>query len=192
MQLSTHGASLTEFAIVLPILLVVISGVVDYGLSLQRLAVISTAAREGARAAAAYSLEDGDSGKPGFPERFCPGTFRPPDQKYCNLNSPAYANCESRPNTLECLAQNTAENFLSSAGLHVDDWEVSTETCIAAEPPPSAGEVPDPPGSFKAVRVSIHRRPGIKPCIICYLTPLGIDVESVSTLHKLEGDCRKG
>ena len=48
---SQSGAELVEFALVLPILLLVFGGIVDFGLLLQRQQVITNAAREGARLA---------------------------------------------------------------------------------------------------------------------------------------------
>lgn len=46
-----RGAALVEFALVLPLLLVVIAGIVDFGFVFQRYEVITNAAREGARLA---------------------------------------------------------------------------------------------------------------------------------------------
>jgi Flp pilus assembly protein TadG len=46
-----RGAALVEFALVLPLLLVVIAGVVDFGFLFQRYEVVTNAAREGARLA---------------------------------------------------------------------------------------------------------------------------------------------
>lgn len=43
------GAELIEFALVLPLLLLLIAGLVDFGLMLQRYEVVTNAAREGAR-----------------------------------------------------------------------------------------------------------------------------------------------
>jgi Flp pilus assembly protein TadG len=48
---SERGAALVEFAMILPLLLVVIAGVVDFGLAFQRYEVVTNAAREGARLA---------------------------------------------------------------------------------------------------------------------------------------------
>ena len=45
---SQAGAELVEFALVLPILLLVFGGIVDFGLLLQRQQVVTNAAREGA------------------------------------------------------------------------------------------------------------------------------------------------
>jgi Flp pilus assembly protein TadG len=48
---SDRGAELVEFALTLPLLLVVFGGIIDFGLMLQRHQVLSNAAREGARLA---------------------------------------------------------------------------------------------------------------------------------------------
>ena len=46
-----RGAELIEFALVLPLLLLLVLGIVDFGFLFQRLEVITNAAREGARVA---------------------------------------------------------------------------------------------------------------------------------------------
>lgn len=46
-----RGAALVEFALAVPLLLVVIAGIVDFGFAFQRQEVITNAAREGARLA---------------------------------------------------------------------------------------------------------------------------------------------
>jgi hypothetical protein len=48
---SDRGAELIEFALVLPLLLFVIMGLIDFGFMFQRFEVVSNAAREGARMA---------------------------------------------------------------------------------------------------------------------------------------------
>ena len=57
---SERGAELIELALVLPILLLVFAGIVDFGLMMQRMLTISNAAREGARIAVlpGYTLPD--------------------------------------------------------------------------------------------------------------------------------------
>ena len=57
---SQTGAELVEFALVLPILLLVFGGIVDFGLLLQRQQVITNAAREGARLAVLPGYTDAD------------------------------------------------------------------------------------------------------------------------------------
>jgi Flp pilus assembly protein TadG len=46
-----RGSELIEFALVLPILLLIIAGIVDFGFLFQRYEVVTNAAREGARIA---------------------------------------------------------------------------------------------------------------------------------------------
>lgn len=46
-----RGSALVEFALCLPFLLVIIAGIVDFGLAFQRYEVLTNAAREGARLA---------------------------------------------------------------------------------------------------------------------------------------------
>ena len=46
-----RGTELIEFAVVLPLLLLILMGIIDFGLLLQRYQVVTNAAREGARVA---------------------------------------------------------------------------------------------------------------------------------------------
>lgn len=48
---SERGAELVEFALIVPVLLVIFGGIVDFGFMMQRSEVITNAAREGARLA---------------------------------------------------------------------------------------------------------------------------------------------
>src|SRR5215831_20227506 len=54
---SQRGAELIEFALVLPILLLLVLGIVDFGFLFQRLEVVTNAAREGARIAVLPSYD---------------------------------------------------------------------------------------------------------------------------------------
>jgi Flp pilus assembly protein TadG len=57
---SERGNALIEFALVLPLLLIIFAGIVDFGLLFQRSEVVTNAAREGARIAVlpGYSTND--------------------------------------------------------------------------------------------------------------------------------------
>jgi Flp pilus assembly protein TadG len=57
---SERGAELIEFALVLPLLLFVILGLVDFGFMFQRFEVVTNAAREGARMAVLSGYTDAD------------------------------------------------------------------------------------------------------------------------------------
>ncbi len=56
-----RGAALVEFALSLPLLLVVIAGIVDFGFVFQRYEVITNAAREGARFASLPQFTGNDT-----------------------------------------------------------------------------------------------------------------------------------
>ena len=55
---SERGAELIEFAMVLPLLLMLIFGIVDFGFMFQRYLVVTNAAREGARMASLQRLPE--------------------------------------------------------------------------------------------------------------------------------------
>lgn len=57
---SERGAELIELALVLPILLLVFAGIVDFALVCQRVLTLSNAAREGARIAVLPGYQDAD------------------------------------------------------------------------------------------------------------------------------------
>ena len=54
------GAELIEFALVLPLLLLIVLGIIDFGFLFQRYEVITNAAREGARVAVLPGYGDAD------------------------------------------------------------------------------------------------------------------------------------
>ncbi len=54
------GAELIEFAVVLPLMLLILLGIIDFGLLFQRYFVVTNAAREGARVAVLPGYSDAD------------------------------------------------------------------------------------------------------------------------------------
>ena len=56
-----RGAAAVEFALVLPVLVVIVFGIIDFGRMLNAKIVLTQAAREGARAAAVGTKEDGET-----------------------------------------------------------------------------------------------------------------------------------
>jgi Flp pilus assembly protein TadG len=57
-----HGGALVEFAIVMPLLLLLVGGLVDFGILYYNKQVLTNASREGARAGIVYEL-DGEGNK---------------------------------------------------------------------------------------------------------------------------------
>jgi hypothetical protein len=52
----TRGAAMVEFAVILPVLCVLLFGIIEFGLVLYNQAIITNASREGARYAATYYI----------------------------------------------------------------------------------------------------------------------------------------
>jgi Flp pilus assembly protein TadG len=57
---SERGAELIEFALVFPLLLFVVLGIIDFGFLFQRMEVVTNAAREGARVAVLPGYDSAD------------------------------------------------------------------------------------------------------------------------------------
>jgi len=58
---SEKGASAVEFAIILPILIILVFGIVEFGIAYNNYIALTHAAREGARLAAVIKYEDFDA-----------------------------------------------------------------------------------------------------------------------------------
>lgn len=58
---SARGAELVEFAMILPILLVVVAGIIDFGFLFRNYEIVTNAAREGARMRSAAGYTDADA-----------------------------------------------------------------------------------------------------------------------------------
>ena len=79
---SERGAELIEFALVFPLLLLVLVGIIDFGFLFQRYEVLTNATREGARLAVLPGYEEPDVQSRvcaflttgGVPTNGCPGT----------------------------------------------------------------------------------------------------------------------
>ena len=59
-MVSERGAELIEFAIVLPVMLLIVMGIVDFGFMFQRYVVLTNAAMEGARVAVLPGYQTAD------------------------------------------------------------------------------------------------------------------------------------
>ncbi len=58
---SQRGASMVEFALILPLLLLLVFGIIEFGLLLYNKAIVTNASREGARAGIVFNANsDGD------------------------------------------------------------------------------------------------------------------------------------
>ena len=69
-----HGGSLVEFAVIAPLLFVILFGIIEFGILIYDKAVITNASREGARAGIVFDYDDG-----GTPSDSADDTFHPDD-----------------------------------------------------------------------------------------------------------------
>ncbi|RIL08590.1 MAG: hypothetical protein DCC75_08490 [Proteobacteria bacterium] len=185
-----RAASLIELSIAVPILLILIGGVVDYGSVLRRIEVLTSVAREAARTSAAYTMADDQPGVAPSQVRVCPGLARSNNTIFCHFPDsfvPAI-NCDTDPRSIECLAIETASLYLNQARYDQNDWRVSAQTCIADDPDIAPGEAATQ-ASAAAVKVKIERAPGVGSCIWCNLMALGISLEKAEATFVLEGRC---
>ena len=67
-----HGAVAVEFAIILPILLLLVFGIVDFGHACYMKHVLQNSCREGARYATRYQTKDDGSGNRLLPNALTP------------------------------------------------------------------------------------------------------------------------
>ena len=81
------GQSLVEFSLVLPIFLVLIFGLVDFGRAFYAWLIVTEAAREGARAAAVQS--DATTVNSKIYASFCSGAGNPPPTSSCAIDDSA-------------------------------------------------------------------------------------------------------
>lgn len=119
---SENGASAVEFALVLPLLLLITFGIIEFSVLLYDKAVITNASREGARAGIAYDTYDD-----GTPD----GEYRSPNQGEIEKIIARYLNCPNeditQPPTPPRLINFAAANVVTVDPI-VDDGEYLTVT----------------------------------------------------------------
>ena len=86
-----RGAELIELAFVLPILLLVVSAIMDFGFLFQRYEVVTNAAREGARMASMPNYTDADIQARVQQYLAASGLSSPPNP-FCTITAPASVN----------------------------------------------------------------------------------------------------
>ena len=163
------GASLVELAIILPLAVLFIAGMVDLGYRINSLRVVSTAARHGARVAAGHARLLSNLAACGNPVAVsCAGPI-----EHIN-NTPA-----TNPVTL--VAQQSACNYLrATKNFDAGQWQVRTEVMQ------NLSEPPGDPRKFQAVHVSFRQVGG---CIICYANFLTRFIGEGGARFILEGAC---
>jgi Flp pilus assembly protein TadG len=96
----TCGAALVEFAIITPLLFVLLFGIIEFGIVLYDQAVITNASREGARWAAAYYINPTNANA-SHPQCSDVGTYIT-NPSYMNLKSKLISLASPKPDVKGC------------------------------------------------------------------------------------------
>lgn len=146
-----RGATLVEFLIILPVFLIIISGIVDFGMALRTIDVLSEAAKHGARAAAVISLPNLAALEAGTPLPYVCGS-----QASSCTDAGFDCTTAARPDvTLECLALNEVRRYLRDVNLSPSDWIIHARVC-------NDNEI-----GMQYAQVEIARAEGTRHCILC-------------------------
>jgi hypothetical protein len=168
---SVKGAVIAEFMLVLPIAAMILTGIIDYGIALKDVQVISIATKEGARFATTY-------------RKFIPAGQLPqnvPDPR-CGSRERGTTPCNEA--TLTCIAFNKTLEYIRKNTVKKDAWRVIAE--VINTNPLVDGYSP------VTIQVKVERRPSIKNCSLCWYNFVrGYNPESVSNFV-VEGFDRMG
>lgn len=168
-QRGARGAILVEAAIVLPLALFIIAGILDLGHIFRRGTIIYQASRAGARTAGAMTTQS--DAQPGW---WCaaspPGALSatqsctrvlaqnfnplPPASHALPLKSGMYMAC----------------HYLQAAGLNPQDWEATVSgPLLRVEDSASASDLTQ----MRLISVTVRQSPGSSRCLFCFQQQLG-------------------
>lgn len=154
------GVSLIELALLCPLVILIIAGIIDFGSTLRELQMIGNAAREGARVAASFSRKRALSAG----QASCSQPVGVPLTE-CNAASLQPNNADSVANA----AKKAACSVLISANADPMAWTITPTVTRGV---PFAAGVPDLGASnrdrYDMVTVNIQRAAGESNCIICW------------------------
>ena len=168
---NSRGSTLVELAMLLPLVGFLIAGIFTYGSGLREIQVVHTAAREGARITA--SRTRGVSGM------LCVDPANPVWDIPCN-GTAAQLQIVTTDSAV-AIARKSACSYLQSASLDASAWDVIP----AVETVTDTGDS----SSFQGIRVQVTRRPGSKPCLLCFNELFSSLTQRGESFFILEGGC---
>lgn len=173
-----RGATLVEFLLVLPVFLLILGGIVDFGLALRNLEVISEAVKQGAQAGALLSFPSYSVDAQCTPRCVSADLASLPD---CDEGEEEI-DCELSPTALECRAQSETQSFLLLLGMQPQDWKVSVKSCSL-----SLGS----PGIARrlVVKNQIRRAENSSGCLLCLHKFFSSDLERAESSFFLTSGC---
>ena len=171
---SERGVSILELALILPVALILIAGLIDIGIKINRVKTVATAARHAARIAASHSKSLSSIAACGDPISLaCAAADNP---------------VQSSSTTGTGVPHDAACNFLRSANYNSEDWRVIVQrpTDIGAVED-GFGESVDANRKFYLVSVQVERLEN--KCLVCYDQIFKMLYPRSSSSFVLEGMC---
>lgn len=179
-----QGVSFTELLIILPFLIIVITGIIEYGIGLRNMEHLTASARHAARYSAARA---GNTGL------LC--THPGADINTLNCTDTLALSPISSDLSVQYYAKWAAcDSINRSAGMSMDDWNVNVTIPSTAGAPDLLDSVATPSGQI--VRVNVSYGASARFCILCvgnfrFLDAVGLTGSSVgsTSAFALEGTC---
>ena len=161
---SSKGASLIELALILPVVVILISGLIDIGYKINTVKTVASATRHAARIAASHSKSLSNPPPCGQELReICPPGSLPSPITSASVNE---------------VARDAACNYLKASGHAPDNWQVFV---------PEVREVGEDGKLFKTTRITMTRIDN--DCLVCYERFFESFRTESTSLFVLEGDC---
>ncbi len=183
-QFDEAGISLLELAIFIPVLVLIVAGIIDYGFALREVQAISSASREGARIAASHArinrtyTESG--GKRIYNNVPCVDPKSPLSSILCGAKSSGALTVEPS-DPVANAAKKAACSSINNAGLNGAEWNVTA----------SVPEVAEDWTTFDVVTVQIEKNPDAAKCLLCWNNLLEAFRARSESTFVLEAECQR-
>ena len=180
-----RGISLLELAIFIPVLILIVAGIVDYGFALREVQAVSSAAREGARLGASHARINRTFTESGgvrtYSNLACADPAFPISSIQCGAKTSGLLTVQPSDPVVNA-AKKAACSAINNAGLNGNDWNVT------ANVPPQVAE----DGTlFDLITVQISKSPSAAKCVICWDRLLDAFSAKSESTFVLEAPCKR-
>ena len=192
LNLKEQGISLLEFAIILPVIFLLVAGLIDYGQLIREMNTLSLVARDAARTAASHARVARNS-TPGEVQVPCDNAASSLNSLACNAPVTQLAirqydpgDTVHTPDSVALAAKKAACLGIQSAKLDAANFDV-TPSIVDND-----YETPGDSTSFapQEIRLHIQIKPGARNCLLCWGNLLaGVPLQADS-VFVLEDRCR--
>lgn len=183
------GLGMLEFALIIPVVFIIVAGLIDYGHVIRQLNTLSLIARDAGRAASTHS-RTGRNSTPGELQVMCENPAARASTVACNASTAALtirnyeaADPTRTPDSVEMAAKKAACLGLQSAKLDAREYEITTDIQDIPESPAD-------PTSYKAKELRLNINFTGTNCLLCWgRLVAGVAVRGDSNFV-LEDKCR--